>query len=387
MIVIVAPYSPIGRSQNPNLGAARKIDAVIGMLGSLSSKVILINSAHNEETNTPWKTRDLKINDVHVTEISPPTYKNRKIGKLINLIHVRKAVNECLKMGQPRLVWIYNGYSFESLFGLFSLKAINCPIILEFEDWHFSRDRGINPKPIIDWALWKLLTPHILHTFSVNSQLAEKVTRKTECTTLFPGVVSQKAIALGDTSIPFNTDSSPQINVGYFGGLSVEKGANLILDLASDHDQQIKIIVTGSGPLSSSFSHASDANPGKIEYHGNVTEDKLYELMQRCDIIVNPHSPITSMGNGVFPFKVIEAVASGRLVISTQLPDTGLKDVLQGVLFIDHTLDSLKSALIDSKSFYTKNLKSIRNGRALAINNFSHESITMKIKKVISFER
>ncbi len=386
MIVVVAPYSPIGRADNPHLGAARKIEIVVSLLSRLDSDIVIVNSAHNEERVQSFRVDTEIIGDVPVREISLPCLNNRQFGKLFNLMQVRHAVNRVFGMGKPTMIWLYNAYAFESLFALTVRKLADCPVVLEFEDWHFSRSRGLNPKPYIDYLLWRFTVKYFDHVFAVNDFLADKMRQFTSQVTLLPGIVPYRLEQISISKPPFNGDDA-QIKIGYFGGLTQEKGADLILRLARKLPNGYCLEVTGGGGMEPDFIKASSSNPVSLRYHGKVSDVRLYELIAECDVILNPHSHIMEMHNGVFPFKVVEAIASGRLLISTPLPDTSLESVLQGVHFVENDCDAILAAVIDAKAIYQANKHKIKNGALEAVKLFGEIAFIEHVDKSMANRR
>jgi len=102
--------------------------------------------------------------------------------------------------------------------------AIN---IIEFEDWHFARSRGFNPKLLIGWLFWRLALKDINFDFAVNERLAEILERNYIPTKMLPGLVATGIASLAKRFPPF---FKSEITVGYFGGLSSEKCADIFYD-------------------------------------------------------------------------------------------------------------------------------------------------------------
>ena len=84
---------------------------------------------------------------------------------------------------------------------------------------------------------------------------------------------------------------------------ALEKGADLVLELAHSLPSHFELHVTGAGQLGEKFSAMSEAREN-FNFYGIVDEGTLYDVIACCDVIVNPHVSIAAMGNGVFPFKV-----------------------------------------------------------------------------------
>lgn len=381
MIIIVAPYSPVDRCAVPHLGAARKIEAVIEILTRRDPFIVLVNTAHNSNVKSSLTITRTKIGDVEVVELTPPTSRSRRVGKFLNILDVPAVAEAMLKLGRPGLVWLYNGYAFESRFGRFIQNKIGCPVILELEDWHFSRGRGLNPKPFVDWLFWRALMPCISYVFAVNAPLAERMGGLSARVGLFPGVVADGVADISEQFPPFSRFDMDCV-VGYFGGLSVEKGADQVAALIPRLPPNFKIVVTGSGELERVFQQLKEKYGKQLAFHGRVGDEKLLELIGSCDVLLNPHAPIDSMANGIFPFKVIEGIASGRLMISTPLPSSGLDSVLQGVHFVGHDFGQLLLAVVNARSTYEATMQGIQQGAVIALKLFGKDAILETVNRV-----
>ncbi len=381
MIVLVAPYSPPNRPCTPHLGASRKIEIVISILAKIGLRCVLVNSAHNSNQDAPLTINDVKIGGVPVTEITPATSQSRGIGKFKNLLFLSDTFEAIKKIGHPQLCWLYNGYAFEMAMAQKIKSNFDCPTILEFEDWHFSRSRGFNPKPYIDYVFWRLISPKLSGSFCVNNFLHKKMSPFHESTYLLPGVVPENLNTISKTSTPFRKEG--RLDVGFFGGLSDEKGADIVLSVASRLSEHVHIHVTGSGPLSGDFEEISKSTKN-LHYYGRVDDKTLYSLIEQCDILLNPHASILGMGNGIFPFKVVEAIASGRLLISTPVPHEGLEELVSPVCFVSRTPQDFLTAINGAKNFYAKNHSVIRRSAELANELFGEDALLSKIKSFIS---
>lgn len=386
MILLVAPYSPPSRPGSSHLGASRKLEAIISILSKLNESILLVNSAHNDTSPSMVKVDEVSICGVDVIEITPPIYGKRTIGKLRNLFDIDEVINAIRKYGSPRFIWFYNGYAFEMLLASKAYKIFKAPMILEFEDWHFSRSRGFNPKPYIDYFFWRKAAKLISGAFVVNAKLAEVMCRFTKHVEMLPGIVPEALNKIAKDSIPFAKTNKP-IKVGFFGGLSVEKGADIVLDLARLLPEGYVVHVTGSGPLENDFREFARANPNQLLYHGRVDDSALYELIGNCDVMLNPHSSIESMDNGVFPFKVIEAIASGRLLISTKVLENDLGDILAGVHFVDHDVNSFFNAVLDSKAYYSKKSDVIKQAALIADKRFGEKALLEEVKSMLCVKK
>jgi glycosyltransferase involved in cell wall biosynthesis len=255
-------------------------------------------------------------------------------------------------------------------------------MIFEFEDWHFSRGRGLNPKPTIDYCFWRLAAGTMAGTFVVNNLLANKMQGLAKNVELLPGIVPQVLADIASHSPPFKT-ATPTINIGFFSGLNAEKGADIVLQLAHQLPEGYVLHVTGAGALGQDFEQAAAALKGKLCYYGRVDDTTLYQIIAKCDVMLNPHTSIEHMNNGVFPFKVIEAVASGRLLISTPVPTEGLIDVLVGVKFVNHSVEDFLGAILACRHHYMHNSILIADCAVLANHKFGEHALLEKIKTMV----
>ena len=89
-----------------------------------------------------------------------------------------------------------------------------------------------------------------------------------------------------------------------------------------------RFVVTGKGELESKFEEFASRFPERLHFLGPVSDEQLRDAMASADVVINAHE----YNEGIFPFKVLETVASGRLLISAPLPMAGydwLKDAIE----------------------------------------------------------
>jgi glycosyltransferase involved in cell wall biosynthesis len=357
---------------------------MVSILSRVDPHVVLVNSAHNESHAAPLTIRSSEIGKVRVTEVIPATSANRKIGKLRNIRDVKKVLRSVQELGVPRLYWFYNAYAFEMRYALKASAASRAPMVLELEDWPLARRRRWNPKPFLDYFYWlRVGAARILtHAFAVNSVLETRIGDRADEVSLLPGAVPQEIVNIATHQPPFASQDSP-VTAGFFGGLSVEKGADMLLRLVPRLDPGYVLQVTGSGPLERDFVECSERWPGRLRFHGSVDEATLYELIGQTDVILNPHAGLMRMGNGVFPFKVVEAIASGRLLISTDLPTTGVEDLVRGVQFVPHCENAFLAAIHGARGRYLEQQTVIAGCAARADARFGEAALLDRVKKIL----
>lgn len=368
MIIFVAPYFAPEMARG-SLGAARKIELILEQLARIDGEIIFVNTGGINK-GARWGAHDRKIGSVSVREIEMPFFFNATITKIAAIMSVGRLVDQIIKdFGSARFVWLYNGYAFESMFGRIAKRRFNCPVVFEFEDWHFARSRGFSPKPLLDWVAWRMLKHNVDVSFSVNSALARRLGSSYGASYLLPGIVPLAISFDNGSALPFSA-SDDIVRVGYFGQLNVEKGADLVLALAERLPFGYELHVTGIGPLAKAFEDMSNRKTTALIFHGAVPVAELYRIVRGCDIILNPHEPLAEDSGGLFPFKVIEAVSSGRVLISTELPVSGFDVVLDGVNFVERDVESFLRAIVDAKSYYTSSRIKIEESAKEAFKRF-----------------
>lgn len=372
-IILVAPYSPVGTPM-PNLGAANKIASVIRILSQFDRRVVLINSAHNYCQLARATSIRQEIGGSQTACITPFTLRSRPLGKFLNLLATRQLAHRIARLN-PALVWIYNSYAFEAKFALELQSITSCPIVLELEDWPTARRRGLNPKPMLDAAYFRKLLPKTSLVTLVNQALTAKL--PPECNTfLLPGVIAPQLMQTVRDRVRFST---APFTLGYFGQLNAEKGADIILDTVMHLPPSWRAVVTGSGELAKEFHKVAANSAGRVSFFQGASSDELYRQMCSCDVIVNPHKPIAQMENGVFPFKVVEALATGALLISTELPESGLM-LDDAAIFFSGDSSSLLSALERAPRFYADRQDSINSVAAQVRNRYSESVIASELR-------
>ena len=336
--ILVAPYAP----EVPllNLGASKKIQLIASMLTRLGFTVHHVDSSHpHERFCAPIQGQTTHIEQTPVTLWRPFCLPSRKVGKLLNIFGSQQLFRRLATL-KPDLVWVYNSYAFEARLGLYLQRVTGARLVFELEDLPLSRGRGLNPKPFLDQHyFYPLLRQADLVTF-VNAVLLQRHHQDMKAGLLFPSILQQALVE----QLPQPKFQGQQHRVGYFGGLDADKGVGTLLGLPPIMPPNWTLVVTGVGPLTPALHELARKHPQQVEFHGAVSHARVLELMSGCDVILNPHSPITGMHDGVFPFKVCEALASGALLISTPLPSIDI-DLDSCVLFFDGSTQGLADAL------------------------------------------
>lgn len=378
MIFFIAPYS------KKFLGASRKIELLLGVLYQIDSNLVLINS-WVDATNGLSPFMEVSVNDQIVSirqYFLPAKTQNRFFNSIFNYVRLRGIENNLIsEFGKPDHIWLYNSYFLEASLAIKLRENYNCKLILEAEDSCFSRARGLNPKPYLDFLAWKKLMSIIDHAFAVNQTLAKEIEDNHIKVSLLPGLISSELVRVTNDkdNLPFRNRGG-KIKIGYFGGLSDEKGARMLIDLFHSLSDNFQFIVTGTGVLENEIKHISRTYPDRFKYYGQVSSSELIKYIADVDVFLNPHKPMEEMKNGVFPFKIMEAIASKRLIISTSLAgNQDFEETLNGIVFLNYNLQDWVKIIESAEEIYNQRQNIIYQASEKAIGLFSEKSLMDKL--------
>jgi glycosyltransferase involved in cell wall biosynthesis len=190
---------------------------------------------------------------------------------------------------------------------------------------------------------------------------------------LLPGIIDERLEVLGRMrTAPF---SHSQRTVGYFGGLAIEKGVQVLLDLVLRLPPKWHLTVSGSGPLAYEFESLGKQYPEQMTFLGRVSETQLYETMCRCDCTVIPREQITDSGVGVFPFKTLEYLVSDTHLIATRLPALQDLDLSFIQRWDGNSADSLLVELVQAESAYKQEQSVRRDAVNMILNRYSFSGV------------
>lgn len=153
----------------------------------------------------------------------------------------------------------------------------------------------------------------------------------------------------------------------YSGYLSEENGVKLLIDaFKSICDDRIELMVSGKGPLEEYVKSAADLD-SRIKYYGYVTNEEYYELLNRSHCVVNPRDMNITQNQNNFPSKIMEYLASGRIILSTKFAGWSIFE--NHITFVDSSIQAIKEGLLnighisetEKLKVYEKNQKMAQN--------------------------
>lgn len=370
-ILYSAPLPPEDCDNLGSPGAARKIQLTVSLLQHLGHSVTLLDSSHlSARGSLSLKTtiRERRVDSGHVSVVTPPLAPSRKLGKALQALYAPYIAQKYAVRVGIDCVLLYNAYLFETRVATALFRQLHLPFILQLEDLPWARRRGLlNIKPNIEKRGFRQVCGNASAVLAVNSSILSRVSRYNGQVKLYPPIIDPTLEALARKRAP--PFSNEVICIGYFGGLNREKGADKLLDLVSSLGAPYVVHVGGKGDLADTFKTAAKARPDRLVYHGFVPEGTLIDLLCRMDVLVNPHTDLRHLDEGVFPFKLYEYIASGAYVITTKLP-AAEAGALRGLCVFDGSLEDLNSKILNAHMAYDPTLQSTLQTEALRYAGF-----------------
>ena len=313
-VCVIAPYCPADRDGLKSLGGAAKMSAVIQGMGENNFQVLLVNSGHQLEISKCTSVKRTKIGSQSCIEVEPPTIRKRSIGKLLQCFIAPLVMARIVYRWKPDYLWIYNSYLFEVIcLCVAKLASPGLVTILELEDLPNARRRER-----------ERLTKNILDRFAlkVALKIVNGATVVQKKMTPFNGGHQLEwylPVLLSNAEIDGPIKVRNPITIGYFGGLMEEKGVIILISLIRQYRGCCRWVVCGSGPLERELETLSVAIPDRFRFFGCLEDQQFRAVYREVDAIINLHQPIEKFAGSLFPYKLLEAVAHGKLVISTPM--------------------------------------------------------------------
>lgn len=131
--------------------------------------------------------------------------------------------------------------------------------------------------------------------------------------------------------------------VVYAGGLSAEYGVLDLLDSVKQASEVWTLEFFGRGPAVAAIQEA-ERQGLRVAYRGSVGPDEMARVYASSDVLVNPRPPNGALAHRAFPSKLLEYLASGVPVVTTELP-TIPRDYLDHVSLADSSPQGLADAI------------------------------------------
>jgi glycosyltransferase involved in cell wall biosynthesis len=255
----------------------------------------------------------------------------------------------------------------------YSIRQFGLPVILEYEDDSFSSVHGeafdtyaarrhtrVVTRLLRAVSGCMAVSPYLL------SQLPTNIPRL-----LLRGVVGQDIVSA--------SRGAEKRNIVLFSGTHIRQNGVEELMTAWDRLKTLdwKLHITGYGQLTESIKEMAQRIPGVV-FHGLVDRPELVQLMCSAKICINPFVKSPAPGS-VFAFKIIEYLAAGAHVITTQMGQLE-KELEAGISYIP---DNSPAAIAATLKDVIDNHRYERTAAGAAQDSYGPESVTTSLERLL----
>lgn len=367
--------------KNRALGGTRKIELISRMIEKQGHDVTILSGGIPAERSGRFYQAFTSTTDN--SQCVRVLYAAGWDMKIINHLWAIMSSIKCLIQEKEKFdaLIIYNIDEFTWSVTWFYWRFIGkVPIILEYEDSVDVVGRGTNRFRRTIWKLMeKWLCGRLRGVISVNSILGERL--KIPNTYVLRGIINEEMLqAVRGRSTPLS--GKPPYLALFCGSLISGKGANLIPEIAPQFKGRVKFIIAGDGPLKSQLAIAAQNCGGDVDVVGYLTNQELYRMYGLADILINPHDNEPS--GGILPFKLLEYLASGGIVISTRSDAQQQEEIFDYCQVMqpkaDHFAEVLEHILAHPKDAAER----AKLGQSWAILNYSEKTVSKALCQLIS---
>lgn len=364
-IFFVAPFASKASQEWFSVGRFRKINQVCSMLTSLGFDIQKLNIV-------PFYAADTSTSLVSLCRSKTPV---KRFAELLFFALSFFLAQE--SHSTDSYIWVYNTRAAESLVACLGiLLHPRYRLVLELEDLPSARMENHGIRGFADLIMTRFLANRADFVFTVSDPVSKAFTRIT-------GVSSFKIHALppslSDSFVnkacsrkqPF---SSAVISILYAGSYAESKGVDDLINAALSLDEtyfHLHLV----GPIPASLRNKY-ANSRLLTCHGLISTESLFDMYCSADIVVNPHRVVLNP-DYIFPFKLIETIASGALPLTTPVPGYESFNLPDVCLF--RSVNDLLYKLVNSKLIWATNRHEIISCAQYCIHKYSFSTILQSL--------
>ena len=280
------------------------------------------------------------------------------------------------------ILWLYNTRAAESLVAIMALALRpRLGLVLQLEDLPSARAENHGLAGRVDALTTAFLSRRADHIFAVSSTVAvafhKLYPRHRSLITLLPPALDPLLEqALAQRSEPF---IGCILEILYAGGYQPDKGVADLIDAfirLPAHGFRLRLVGSAPQALIQQFKD----HPA-IVFTGMIPKNTLFALYAAADVVVNPHRPILH-GDHVFPFKLVEIVASGALPLTTAVPGSDSFDLPSACFF--QGVDELATKLMEAPRIWASHRLRLQHAAVACRARYSQEAIQKQLHVALS---
>jgi glycosyltransferase involved in cell wall biosynthesis len=232
------------------------------------------------------------------------------------------------------------------------------PIVLEYED-DYSFFRHNKYYKYFNKFFLRISKKLLNGVICVNNKMLDQfrfLKNKTVIRGIFEPMFYKRLHLKNSTNIP---------KIMFSGSLNDMRGIDVFISALEKVKNRVEVIITGKGPLEN-LVYKGTKNPlVKLRYYGHIPYEEYVELLKESDIAISCYKIAHPMNNHIFPSKIIEYMAYGKIVITSKVSDI---DTLKGkdifLMYENDSPDSLANVIdtvVSNINYYRIYAKNARN--------------------------
>ena len=369
-----------GHRRNRTLGPSRKVELFVrGLLGA-GHEVDVVSPATVAEDTLRWHPGFVEREAA--CGGAPVHYLGGWDLRRANLLVASGALRRFLATAaRYDVVFLYNleWYFLKPVVDF--CARTGTPLTVEYEDdavaivgsrlraWHERRGRRAIAEARLSVSGVVAVSPELLRQLGVENGV------------VIPGLVGEDTLAL---EIKAGPAGARPLRLVYTGGISHEKGPDLLVAAADRLGFPVEVDVVGNGRDLVQLRQQAARCASKVRIHGEVSRESLVEILGGADVAVNPHRMPPGRSGQIFPFKMVEYIGAGLPVVTSRLGEFPLPDRASLLEYDGDDAGSLADALVKART----RLGELRHGavgaRAWVTQEYSPSGAARKLERIFS---
>lgn len=339
---------------NPTIDAQRTLLSNLKRHGWWPEKILTTPPLRRSPPSSPkvWS-RSIggSLDSCPTAELVPLGFTNLEPWKTLSIaVDLRRELSQwakdCRRSGAKPQVLVYNlGPTHEQGGFLARIRRRNsfelCPLVTDI-DFH-GPQASLGKKIRFDWQA--RLPQAADRLMALNNSVLEDYGQGKPCLHA-RGLVVEEDLFAQLLELPRRARAEGEPIIFYYGGsLNEVRGARRLLEAFADLDPtRFRLELSGRGPLEGWIQEKA-ASLSHVKWLGDLASpDQRLAAYAKAEVVVNPHSIRAPEARYLAPSKMAEYAASGRVVLSADLPGMGSWEGSGVVLYKADSADALRQA-------------------------------------------
>ena len=370
--------------QNRAVGGTRKIDLISRLLQNHGHEVTILSAGIPAERSGRWyPSFESTIGHGSKEHGADVLYASgldiRYLNHCVAILSAFSLIKKTAITKKFDMMLIYNIDEFTmSVASYYWYGVKKIPMVLEYEDGvNILRGSSVF-KQYIRQKMETWLRRRLAGAICVNHNLSHRLSNPN--TYILPGIVDDDLCRMAKLrKLPLS--GKPPYLALYSGSLTAGKGVQFIPKIASKFKDRIRFVITGEGPLYTNLVDAAKRSEGNVEVLGYVERDRLNELLTSADFLLNPHEE--ELSGAVLPFKLIEYLAAGSIVMTTKI-----KNVHHKLYEFCEIIEPEAQSIIDVLEYMItqpeEGMNRSTHGQEWVLSNYSSSEVGKSLNKIVN---